>query len=182
MPRASGAPALVFTPYGRPAVAALHAEIVAAKQGEPLAPVTVVVPTNSVGVATRRLLASGELGPITGRGVGVVGVNFLTVFRLAELLAAPTLAAAGRRPVSTPVVAAAVRAALAEKPGLFAPVAEHPATEEALAVVHRELSDLAEPELDLLARQGRAGARGGADPSFGRARSSKVPGTPSTTS
>ncbi len=154
MPRASGAPALVFTPYGRPAVAALHAEIVAAKQGEPLAPVTVVVPTNSVGVATRRLLASGELGPITGRGVGVVGVNFLTVFRLAELLAAPTLAAAGRRPVSTPVVAAAVRAALAEKPGLFAPVAEHPATEEALAVVHRELSDLAEPELDLLARQG----------------------------
>ena len=167
MPRASGAPALVFTPYGRPTVAALHAEIVAAKQGEPLAPVTVVVPTNSVGVATRRLLASGELGPITGRGVGVVGVNFLTVFRLAELLAAPTLAAAGRRPVSTPVVAAAVRAALAEKPGLFAPVAEHPATEEALAVVHRELSDLAEPELDVLARQGGAGARGGADPPFG---------------
>ena len=68
-----------------------------------------IVPTNSVGVATRRLLASGELGPITSRGAGVVGVSFLTVYRLAELLAAPALAAAGRRPVSTPVVAAAVR-------------------------------------------------------------------------
>ena len=141
------------TAYGRPAVAALHAQIVAAKQDEPLTPVTVVVPTNSVGVATRRLLASGEFGPITSRGVGVVGVTFLTVYRLAELLAAPTLAAAGRRPVSTPVVAAAVRAALAETPGLFAPVADHPATEEALAVVHRELSDLDEAELDVLARQ-----------------------------
>ena len=64
------APALVSTAYGRPAVAALHAQIVAAKRDEPLAPVTVVVPTNSVGVATRRLLASGELGPITARGVG----------------------------------------------------------------------------------------------------------------
>ena len=141
------------TAYGRPAVAALHAQIVAAKRDEPLAPVTVVVPTNSVGVATRRLLASGELGPITSRGTGVVGVNFLTVYRLAELLAAPALAAAGRRPVSTPVVAAAVRRALADAPGLFAPVAEHPATEEALAAVHRELGDLDDRALDVLARQ-----------------------------
>ncbi|MGH8977192.1 MAG: hypothetical protein ACRDV7_03875, partial [Acidimicrobiia bacterium] len=102
-------PDLVTTAYGRPAVAALHAQVVGAKRDEPLAPVTVIVPTNSVGVATRRLLASGEIGPVTSRGSGLVGVNFLTVYRLAELLAAPALAAAGRRPVSTAVVAAAVR-------------------------------------------------------------------------
>jgi RecB family exonuclease len=144
---------LVTTAYGRAAVQELHAEIVAAKRDEPLTPVTVIVPTNSVGVATRRLLASGELGPLTSRGRGVVGVNFLTVYRLAELMAAPVLAAAGRRPVSTPVVAAAVRAALAAGAGVFAPVAEHPATEEALAAVHRELSDLDDDALDVLSRQ-----------------------------
>lgn len=143
----------VFVPYGRPAAEALHARIAAAKAGEPLAPVAVVVPTNSVGVATRRLLASGELGDVTARGVGIVGVSFLTVYRLAELLAAPTLAAAGRRPVSTPVVAAAVRSVLARDAGVFAPVARHPATEEALVAAHRELGDLDADALDVLARQ-----------------------------
>jgi RecB family exonuclease len=147
------APDLVTTAYGRAAATALHAQLVAAKRDEPLAPVTVIVPTNSVGVAARRLLASGELGSITSRGAGVIGVSFLTVYRLAELLAAPALAAAERRPVSTPVVAAAVRAALAAEPGLFAPVAEHPATEEALSAAHRDLADLDDGALDLLARQ-----------------------------
>ena len=49
--------------YGRPAAEALAAEIADAKGGDPLAPVTVVVPSNHVGVGTRRLLASGRLGP-----------------------------------------------------------------------------------------------------------------------
>ena len=35
-------------------------------------------------------------------------------------------------PVSTPVIAAALRGALGRDPGIFAPVAEHPATETAL--------------------------------------------------
>ena len=38
------------------------------KGDEPLAPVTVVVPSNHVGVATRRLLASGALGPVCAAG------------------------------------------------------------------------------------------------------------------
>src|SRR5204863_6204141 len=125
-----------------------------AKGESPLAPVTVIVPGNSVGVAVRRLLASGELGPVSGAGVGLIGVNFLTTYRLAELLAAPQLAAAGRRPVSTPVVAAAVRRALSVDPGrMFGRVASHPATEEALVGSHRELSDLDDRALDLLAEQ-----------------------------
>lgn len=133
---------VVTTGYGAPASVALRDELARLKGDEPLAPVTVIVPTNSVGVSVRRTLASGSLGPVAAGRPGLVGVNFLTVYRLAELLAAPLLAGTARRPVSTPVVAAAVRRVLAEQPGLFAPVAEHPATEEALVDAHRELSDL----------------------------------------
>src|SRR5205814_944204 len=92
--------------------------------------------------------------------------NFLTGYRLAELLAAPRLAASGRRPVSTAVVAAAIRRVLATDPGpLFASVAAHPATEEALVGAHRELADLDADALDRLAqhlRRRRRSARGGA--------------------
>lgn len=145
---------LVPVPYGPEASRALHAAVVAAKAGDPLAPVTVVVPTNYVGVASRRLLGSGALGRVSAGGEGVAGVTFLTVYRLAELLGAPRLAAAHRRPVSTPVLAAAVRAVLADAPGRFRPVAEHPATEAALVAAHRELSTVDDTALDALVRTG----------------------------
>src|SRR6266702_8171387 len=115
--------------YGREGATALRTEIALAKRATALAPVTVIVPSNHIGVAARRLLASGAVGPTSDHGVGLVAASFLTPYRLAELLGAPALAATGRRPVSTPVIAAALRASLAEKPGLFRPVAEHPATE-----------------------------------------------------
>jgi RecB family exonuclease len=142
---------VVPTAYGSAASRALRDAVARAKRSDVLAPVTVVVPTNSVGVSARRRLASGELGSVSPAGRGVVGVTFLTVYRLAELLGAGALARAGRRPVSTPVVASAVRRALARHPGLFAPVAHHPATEEALVAAHRELADLDSDQLDVLA-------------------------------
>jgi len=145
---------LVPVPYGPDASRALHAAVAAAKAGDPLAPVTVVVPTNYVGVAARRLLGSGALGRVTKGGDGVAGVTFLTVYRLAELLGAPRLAAAHRRPVSTPVLAAAIRAVLSDAPGRFRPVAHHPATEAALVAAHRELSTIDDAALDALARTG----------------------------
>ncbi len=141
--------------YGRPAAEALRRELSAAKSSDPLAPVSVVVPTNHVGVAARRLLASGALGPICDRGTGVAAVSFLTVYRLGELLGAARLAGEGRRPVSTPVIGAALRAALADRPGIFAPVASHPATETALVAAYRELRDLSAPALSALAAQSR---------------------------
>lgn len=146
------------TAFGPPAARTLHGLVAEAKRQDPLRPVTVVVPTNSVGVAVRRLLASDALGPITGRGRGVAGISILTVYRLAELLGAPALAADGRRPVSTPVVAAAVRASLAEAPGIFVDVVDHPATEASLVAAHRELSDCSEASLVALARSGRRAA------------------------
>ncbi len=145
-------------PYGRPAAEALRVAVADAKGGDPLAPVTVVVPSNHVGVTVRRLLASGVLGPITERGVGVAGVSFLTTYRLAELLGASELAGTGRRPVSTPVVTAAVRQVLADDPGLFRAVADHPATEAALVATYRELRDLPDAALGLLAGTGRRAA------------------------
>jgi hypothetical protein len=150
-----------WTSYGQPAARALHEEVAAAKAGEPLAPVTVVVPSNHVGVASRRLLASGSLasgslssgplGSVAGAGVGLAAVTFVTTFRLAELLGAASLAGQGKQPVSTPVLAAAMRAELAAAPGLFAPVAEHPATESALVSTYRELRDLTPGALQALA-------------------------------
>ncbi|HEX5365771.1 MAG TPA: hypothetical protein VFW63_03775, partial [Acidimicrobiales bacterium] len=146
---------VVSTPYGRPALEALHAAVAAAKRGDPLSPVTVVVPSNHVGVTCRRLLAGGTLGPLGPRAPRVAAVSVATAGRLAELLGAARLADAGRRPVSTPVVAAAVRRALDEDPGLFAPVARHPATEAALVAAYAELSDLSPGARRSLAGAGR---------------------------
>ncbi|MFI5048109.1 MAG: PD-(D/E)XK nuclease family protein, partial [Acidimicrobiia bacterium] len=149
---------VVIAPYGRAAAQALHDAVAAHKGNDPLAPVTVVVPTNAVGVTARRLLASGVLGPVSEGSLGVAAVTFVTVYRLAELLGAARLAAGGRRPVSTPVLAAAVRQVLAQHPGMFAAVAEHPATERALVEASRELAQCDDDALDALRRSGRRSA------------------------
>ncbi len=117
------------TAYGRPGIDLLARQIAELKDGDPLGPVTVVVPSNHAAVAARRALAANDRG--------IVNVTFLTLHRLAERLGGPALARAGRRPVSVPVIAAAVRAVLAADPGVFAPVADHPATEQALVAAHR---------------------------------------------
>lgn len=143
---------------GRPGAEALRATVVKAKAADPLSQVTVVVPSNHVGVATRRLLASGQLGPTSSSGSGVAAVGFVTVYRLAELLGAAELAAQGRRPISTPVIAAGLRAALRTDPGIFAPVADHSATETALVAAYRELRDVSAGGLDRLAAASRRAA------------------------
>jgi ATP-dependent helicase/nuclease subunit B len=144
-------PTLHHTAYGRPAVVLLHARIAASKAIDPLRPVTVIVPTNYVGVSTRRLLAGAALGPVSSRGSGIIGLSLLTVYRLAELLGASRLAAQGLRPISTPVLATAIRRVLDEAPGIFAPVREHPSTEDALVRAYRELSEVPAERLDALA-------------------------------
>ena len=73
---------LLTTPYGPPAHAALAATIDRLKDrhgaGDALRQVSVIVPTNHVGIAARRAL---------GRREGIAAVTFLTPYRLAELLA-----------------------------------------------------------------------------------------------
>lgn len=140
--------------HGPPAARALRDKVAAAKATEALAPVTVVVPSNHVGVTVRRQLARGTFGAVSPTGQGLAGASFLTVYRLAELLGATTLAGQGRRPVSIPVLAAAVRRVLAADPGIFGAVAAHPATEAALVATYRELRDVPGDALTTLARTG----------------------------
>lgn len=104
---------------------------------------TVIVRSNLVSVSTRRALAA--------RPGGIANVNFLTLRRLAEQIAGPTLAETGRRPVSIPLITAAIRSVLREDPGVFAPVAQHPSTEEALTSAYRELRSAPETSLDAVA-------------------------------
>src|SRR5947209_19900756 len=95
------APRLRLAPFGPAAGAALGEAVSAAKGGDPLAPITVVVRSPWVGLALRR----SRLG-----GRALVNVRFLTRSRLAELLGGPVLAAAGGRPLSMARRAETVRA------------------------------------------------------------------------
>ena len=130
------------TPYGADAHRALAAEIARLKGGDPLRPMSVVVSSNPIGIAARRAL---------GHAGGIAAVTFLTPYRLAELLGAAAVAATGRRPLSTPVLAGAVRAVLADEPGHFGGVASHPATERSLVRAHRTLSEVGPTGLERLA-------------------------------
>lgn len=139
---------VVVTGYGLLAHDALAAAVEEAQADDRLAPVTVVVPSNYVGLGARRALA---------RRRGIAAVAFATPYRLAGMLGAAATAAGGRQPVSTPVIAAQVRSVLRVEPGYFAGVQGHPVTEKVLVKAHRELSEVPGPGLDrLAAASGRA--------------------------
>ena len=140
-----------FTSYGPEATAALSDAIATAKGGDPLAPVTVVVPSNLVGVAARRSLATG---PGVAGAVGLAAVRFETLLGLARLLAGTALASDQRRQQRGRRRGAAVRTTLADSADLLRPVAHHPATERALVRVHREMRELDDPTLDTVAATG----------------------------
>ena len=138
------------TPYGTPALTALRAVVDELQEGHPLTPVTVLVHSNAVGVAARRWLAAHG---------GVAAAQFITTFRLAELLGGPALVREGRRPVSTPVIEVAARGALARSEGLFAPIAAHQATVAALRSTYRELRHVPDAAWGVLAGRGSARAK-----------------------
>jgi len=135
----------------RPAesLGALSEAISRAKGGDRLAPVTVIVSTNISGVMARRAL---------GRSGGVLGVDVITLGRVAELVAGPSLAEEGRQPVSSPVLDVAIAKVLANDAGLFAPVADHPTTVTALREAHTELRLGGVDAVRAIARRGRRGA------------------------
>ena len=139
----------VTTVYGPAAHDALAQAVARAKGGDPLAPVTVIVPNHYVGLAARR-----ALGRRTHNGTrGVAAVAFHTAYDLAERLGGAEMAAEGRRGVTMTVIAAAVRTVLRRDPGHFRGVETHPATERALTRAHRELSELEGGQLRALAAQ-----------------------------
>ncbi|MBW9208678.1 PD-(D/E)XK nuclease family protein [Mumia sp. zg.B21] len=127
---------VLTAPYGRAALDALTAVVAEAKCTDPMAPVTVLVPTNVAGIVARRHLALG----LRDGAPGVAALTVTTLPRLAEQVAAARMDP--RRPATQPVLAAAWRQALDQDPGVFAPVTDHPATIRALVAAHRELRDL----------------------------------------
>src|SRR6185369_10035909 len=138
---------LVLAGHGPPARELLWELIGAVRLGDPLAPVTVAVPSIYAGLSLRR-----DLGRRPG---GLVNVRFLSLNRVAELLGAPFLAApagtAGRVPLTATHRAGAIRVALDETDGPFRPLATHPATTRAFAATLAELDGLTDAELTRLA-------------------------------
>ena len=134
------------TAHGAPALDALAGAVRAAKGGDPLAPVAVIVPTNTAGVMARRAI---------GRRGGAAAIDVLTLYRVAELLGAPSLHAEGRNPVSTPIVDLAVKQVIHDTPGLYVGVNHHPSTVVALRDLYRELRVAGPASLTALARTAR---------------------------
>ncbi|HKY14508.1 MAG TPA: PD-(D/E)XK nuclease family protein, partial [Microthrixaceae bacterium] len=114
-----------WVPFGGPANDRLAEVVAAAKGGDPLAPVTVIVPSNPVGVWARRHLGA--------RPGGVANVEFSAIDRLAHEWAGPTFAARDSSPLTDQVRAAAVRVALTRSPGSLSRVASHPSTDRSIA-------------------------------------------------
>ena len=153
---------LIATRYGESAYLALAKSVASAKGGDPLAPVTVVVPSHYVGLSAARSLgwtlgAQSSAGVGRPQGVGsvqgVAAVNFLTIDGLAEQIGSRTIARSGRLPVPKLMVAAAVRVVLTKSPGYFRQVSSHLSTERSLVEAYFELMEVDKEGLQRLASQ-----------------------------
>ena len=125
----------IWTEAGLSSFQALRDLVVRLRGGDPLAPVAVVTPTPAAAVGLRRALAR-ECG-------GLAAVSFQSLDGLAELLAAPAIAASGDFPSGDrEVLIAAVRVQLAADPGRFEGIEGHRSTWEALAGAVEELASV----------------------------------------
>ncbi len=141
--------AVQFVEHGPPARAKLLEAVRDAKGSDPLAPVTVAVPSGYAGLALRRALAQPP---------GLVNVRFLVLARLAELVGAPALAEQRRRPLTTALRSEVVRAVLADAGPPLAAVSGHPATERALDASFLELRRAGDAAVDELEGAGEPAA------------------------
>jgi hypothetical protein len=137
---------LVAVPYGAPAVEALMAAVSDCKAADPLAPVTIVVPSALVAVTIRRRLTNRS---------GIVALDTLMMSGLAARLSAARLAADGRRPLSGLQRAALTRAVLGRDRASLTSAADHPATVDALLRTFTELRPLDAADLERLGASGR---------------------------
>jgi ATP-dependent helicase/nuclease subunit B len=117
---------------------------------DPASPVTVAVPSNYAGLSLRRALAR----PVADDRGGLLNVRFLVLARVIELLGAPVLAARGQEPLTPALRAELIRDVLQQSPGVFESVAGHPATEQSLEATFRDLAEMTDDRLAVLARTG----------------------------
>lgn len=102
----------------------------AIQQGDPLAPVTVIVPNNYVGLGLRRAFAQQ----------GYANVRFTSVARIAEGIGAGALAENGWSPLTPILEDALIRAAIRAATG-FGAVAQHPSLIDTLQSLFRALRE-----------------------------------------
>ena len=111
------------------------------KAGDPLDPVTVVVPTTYAALSLRQ---------DAGRS-GMANVRFVILARLSELLGAPALSAQQRRPMTHLLEASGVRTVAAVADGPLANSRDHPQTRRSLTNTFRQLRHASPAALDRLA-------------------------------
>ena len=137
---------LTLVPHGPPARDALVEVVQRLRGPDPLAPVTVAVPSPLAGLALRRFV---------GARSGFANVHFTALARVAELLGAPALSGLSRRPLAPAARIEAVHAVLAaDAGGPFAGVAGHSATAVALASIFDELRALPDEARGTIASRG----------------------------
>ncbi len=147
-PVVGAAASVCWVPFGEAALDALEQLIADARSDDPLAPVTVLTPSPSAAVTTRRLLAR--------RAGGAAGVHLVALGALAEQVAALRLADRSvPLGVDHELLVAATRVALGNDPGGFAPIRHHRSTWETVAATVAELGDCAPDE------RARIGSGGG---------------------
>src|SRR5438309_7272915 len=131
----------------RQAAERLFDRIAAAKAGDALAPVTVIVPNHFAGLWLRRELAQRSY----------VNVRFSVLAQVAESLGAPALGAAGFLPLAAATQEAAVRESVRRSGADFGPASDHPSLASALGRLFTELRrhDLSSETLAELACRGR---------------------------
>lgn len=133
------------------ALAELKTMISHAQAADPLAPVTILVPSHAAGLDVTRYL-----GRTLNGGAGSVGVRAFTLKDLATELIADADAVNGRRPLLPVVRLGAVSRVLLDQPGLFKDVADQPSTARAIARTAELLDavpDPADPELPQLMQE-----------------------------
>ena len=106
------------------------AGLAAERSRDPLAPVTVIVPSHVAALQLRRRLA--EVGPFAA-------VRFETLPRIAELLGAGHLAAAGRSPLARPIGDYVAKQVALKSTGGLARVRELPGYARVLRQLFRRL-------------------------------------------
>ncbi len=137
--------AITTTPVGKRSIETLGALLDETRQGDRLAPATVICQTSAMTVAVRRAVGR--------RRQGLAGVTFVTLQRFAEDLVAPELFAQQRHIAARSEVVAAVRAELHRNPGGFGSVAGHRTTEERLVTLYGEIVGLPSDALERVRAQ-----------------------------
>ena len=118
------------------------------QRDDPLAPVTVVVPSWYAGFYLRHEL---------GRS-GLANVRFITSYPLSDLLGAPSRDRQKKSPLTAIIENASIRAVLEDAPGRLEAVSSHPSTQQSLRWTFQQLSRAPASTVERLA--GRGGLTG----------------------